>query len=196
MAQFKQCHKFTDADSLGKGHTETDKTCIFHIYKLFWKSCYQAVKPSRQNSPGLNWECLHILTVGFISSLLWTHTHSSQVSAHSSQLKASTQAAHVCLHLLVCGIIARAALLSQSHLPSLHRLLLSWSGSSHFGSGPAQGSTQQAWKSSSVKWPAPSDNLSFVLTSFLTSNACIFFPLDLLLTKYLFALYPFGQQFS
>lgn len=177
-----------------KGTQKLIKHVYPHIYKLFWKSYYQAVKPSRQNSPGLNRGCLHIPTVGFISSLLCTHSHSSQVSVHSSHLKASTQAAHVCLHLLVCRIIARAALHSQSHLPSL--LLLSWSVSSHFGSGPAQGWAQQAWKSSSMKWPAPSDQLSFILTSFLTSHACILFPLGLLLTKYLFALYPFGQQFS
>lgn len=67
---------------------------------------------------------------GSISSLLCTHPHSSEVSAHSSQLEASTQAANVCLHLLVCRIIARAALHSQSYLPSLHRLHLNWFGSS------------------------------------------------------------------
>lgn len=188
MVQAVQCHKFTDANSLGKGHTEIDKTHISHVYKLFWMSCYQAVNPSRQNSPGLNWECLHIITVGFTSSLLCTHPHSSEVCAHSSQLEASPQAAHVCMHLLMCRIIARAALHSQSYLPSLHRLRLNWFGSSFT-------LDQQAWKSSYMKWPGPSDQLSFLLTSFLTSCSCILFPLNLLLTKYLFVLYPSGQQF-
>lgn len=47
-----------------------------------------------------------------------------------------------------------------------------------------------------MKWPNPSNQLSFILTSFLTSCPCFLFPLNLLLTKYLFALHPPGQNFS
>lgn len=46
-----------------------EKMCLSLIRKQFLKSCSQAVKPSSQNSPWQNRDCSCILTVGFISSV-------------------------------------------------------------------------------------------------------------------------------
>lgn len=167
------------------------------MYKLFWKSCYAAVKLSRQNCPGLNWECSYILTVRL-----------HQLTA----LHPPTQLRGLCPLLPARGFYPGSKCLpappgvqdycksstAQPKLPAFFTqapLELIWQ-LFHFGSWPAQDSAQQAWKTSYMKCTAPSDQLSFILTSFLSSYACMLFPLNLLLTKYLFALYPSGQQFS